>query len=203
MLISNPDGELEVSFPPNFFGHDGIKMLQDTGGFTTFAQQVIVPEEIYNEHPFVLPDGIRLVLTDNPVSHYSAYHSDYWGLYCVRAKIEPTVTNVLGCRNCDLLFENERSGDSIRVNVVIHWSWASDKIYFCQEENNNFNAKFAAGDEIKVSYANFGMPDKDNLALTFVHGQESILPERWAPNRIRYGKAGNRDRDFNVYVSQD
>ena len=50
-------------------------------------------------------------------------------------------------------------------------------------------------------YANEGKKKDDNLALSFIHGFESSLNERWAPTRVRWGKSGNLQRDFIVYVS--
>lgn len=200
-FISNQNGELELQFPQQYFGQGDVINENDTGGYSTFAEQVVVPEEIYNKNPFELPHNINLVVTDTPVSRSSPSHSAHYNLYCSSAKIRPTTEVKTGCKDCNLLFHNLRTGDVFHMQMVLHWAWNGNMLYFCTKEIHNFNTVFAAGDEISVTYSNVGKPYEDNLALTFVHGFTSPLPQRWASSRIRFGSSGNLRRDYNVYTA--
>ena len=203
VFLSKPNGIIELDFPPKSFFGDGIVELRDTGGYTTFAEQVIVPEDVYSEHVYHLPQNIQLKINGNPSSQYTKYHSEKQDAYCLRSEIQPVTAVESGCTDCNLWFHNERTGDKILVHIVLHWAWEGNKLFFCPDgiDQKEFNKKFIKGDTITVSYANIGKPMEDNLALTFVHGLETNLDQRWASSRMRYGNTWNVKRDYTVYVS--
>lgn len=202
---SSPDGQMHLDYPPKFFtpGRESILNPNDTGGYTTFTEQVVVPKSIYDEYPFELPDDMHIVLADEIAGHYSKSNSLLAHKYCISARIEPVpIEHKDGCLDCDLSFTNKRTGDSIEVRMVLHWAWKNSQLYFCPEniDAGQFNAIFKKNDEIIVSRRNVGKPMEDNLALTFVHGFQSPLAERYASSRIHWGKCGDASRDFTVFT---
>ena len=204
VITSDNNGDTEVSFPPKYFGEGQSTVnVEDTGGFTIFTEEVVIPDDVYNQYQFEVPNNYRLIISKEPSAIYSPGHSAQFDSYCMSVRIEMTPEALRnGCRDCDLLFTNSRTEEAFYVSVVIHWSWEANKIYFCSEEitSDEFSARWLIGDEILVDYANFGKPMEDNLCLSFVHGFEGNLA-RVAHSRIRYGKTGVRTRDYTVYVS--
>ena len=205
VFTSNNNGDIEVSFPPKYFdgGQSDIN-VEDTGGFTIFTEEVVIPDDIYNQYQFEVPNNFPLIISQEPSAIYSAFHSAQFDSYCMFIRIETTPSALPnGCRDCDLLFTNSRTEESFYVSVVIHWSWEANKMYFCSEEitSDEISDRWLIGDEILVDYSNFGKPMENNLGLSFIHGLQSNLDARWAPSRVRYGKTGVRTRDYTVYVS--
>lgn len=194
------------------FNHQ-TESLPSIGSYTTFAQNVLVPDNIYDENPFQVPiqneKKLKLVVTktySSPTT-YSDYHTKQFEQYCVYTRIESTITVESGCRDCRLWFTNSRTGYKILVEIVIHWAWNSNQIYYCpgdQMTAQQINQEFLVGDEIFVSYANDGKPFDENVALTFIHGEQnphfSNNHIRWANSRLRYGDVLDRRRNAIIYT---
>jgi len=204
-FISSPDGHMHLDYPPKYFtpGKESTYNPNQTGGFTTFTEEVIVPENIYNKYPFKLPDDMRIILSEGNPGRYSQSNSALMHRYCMYVNIVAVHEHSGGCLDCDLQFRSKRTGNNIEVRIVLHWAWGGSKLYFCPEnvEVQQFNSLFQKGDEIIVSRRNVGKSKEDNLALTFVHGFQSSLEERYASSRIRWGKCGDLSRDYTVFVS--
>ena len=210
LFISKPDNNMELQFPLVSFGLEGILDFQNSGGFTTFAEQVVASDELYSKNPYKLPtkDGItlKMVILDEDKAIKSIFHSDFYNSYCIKVPIIATFEDKTGCQGkCHLCLTNRRTGDKVLTQTVLHWSWNGGDLYFCTDGDITeveFNDIFKKDDEIIVSFANTGKPIEDNLALTFVHGtQDASLDQRWAPSRLRYGKAGISRRDYTVFTT--
>ena len=216
ILISNADGTLEHNYPmPSFFDTQ-ITDMRETGGFTTFTENIKASEEAFASSAFTMPnvDGQNLNLVvasgltvDDPVK------SEQWNMPCFRTNIEKTVIIKTGCQFCSLYLTNEE-GYRFFVPEIIHWSWAGEYIYFCgplrdpsdrqiREDADawKLNNHLTIGTKITVFFANEGKPEEENSALTFVHGLDDFITNQWASSRLRYGWAGGARRDYTVYVS--
>lgn len=197
-----PSGGQQLVFPGRWFGGNGIN-IETTDGHFTFAQHVLVPEDQYTSSPLQVPHNNRFVIKGEPSSYHKPDHSATYGVYCMEVHVEPVVTDGSGCRDCNIWFQNSRTQEIIHTHIVIHWAWEGHRLFFCPTDitSDEFRLRWLKGDEMIPMEANNGMPFEDNLALTFVHGTQAPLPERWATSRARYGKSGSVKRDFNVYVS--
>ena len=214
VFFSNPDGEMEIFFPLPSFGpnRDTLRNLDDTGGYTTFAEEVIVSDEIYNAASYQMPvnqngRSLSLRIKWNNNARKSQVHSDFWNLNCMIVEVVAPFADDQGCQDiCNLWLENDRTGEKIVTPLVLHWALRVDGnyfMYFCTDESvtvNLFNQKFSKGDEINVSYANVGKEDEDNLAFTFVHGLQRDFDQRYATSRARIGKSGTVRRSYNVFT---
>ena len=137
--------------------------LPTIGSYTTFAQNVLIPDNIYDKHPFQVPiqneKQLKLVVKKtytNPTA-YSDYHTKQFEQYCVYTRIESTITVETGCRDCRLWFTNSRTGYKILVKIVIHWAWNFNQIFYCPGDQitaQQINQEFLVGNKIIVIYAN-------------------------------------------------
>jgi len=180
LLLSKPDGSMEVQFQLGAWGGpDLIRNIEDTGGFSTFGEEVIVSDEVYDENPYIMPvqDGetLRVIIKEEDGARRSNFHSDTNNLNCMRVPVIAQFQVTTGARL--LWLENSRTQEKIISPIVLHWSWAGDTLYVCTKEEDidtdDFNDIFKKDDEILVSYSNAGKPFEDNLALTYVHGDIS------------------------------
>ena len=109
MYISQPSGEMEVKYPMTPWGNQGLINLKDTGGYTTFAEQVVIPEEVFNAHPFQMPEQngetLQIVIAEDNKAQKSNSHSNFWNLYCMKVPVIATFT--------DSCFEHNFSGITI------------------------------------------------------------------------------------------
>lgn len=218
VFTSERNGNLKMSFPPKEdFQSDGADVnLDDTGGFTVFAEKMIVPEEQYNQHTFgtqqIVPKDqydpqlkISFIIDKNPPSVPSlSLSSSLQKDNCMCVWIEQLpLTIQTGCRDCELWFTNSRTLEQLYVQVVAHWIWNSNQLCFCPENITSveFNERWEEGDEILISYANVGKPIEQNLALSFIHGKQGNLDQRWSTTRSRHRRTGSNKRDATIFVS--
>ena len=83
----------------------------------------------------------------------SPSHTKRWGRLIVSINIEPTTSITQGCSNCDLRFTNVRTGASVAVASVYHWSFGGKVLFFTPRAPAtaaDINAAFAAGDTITL-----------------------------------------------------
>lgn len=207
VFTSERNGDLKMSFPPkNFASGDGGDVdLSITGGYTVFAEKMIVPNEQYNQFPFQTPFDIRFIIDQSPSSEPSLNHNFFFEKdNCMCVGTEPFSQVIQsGCRDCDLWFTNSRTQERLYVQVVVYWAWETNQLCFCPDDitSDEFNERWEKGDEIIISYANVGKPIEENLALSFVHGKQGNLDQRWSTTRSRHGKTGSIQRDFTIFVS--
>jgi hypothetical protein len=189
-----------------------LKNLQDFGGYTAFAE--MLPRDA---KPLTFPAGLTLVANvgrrQSQHCAESTSHTAQFGKLTLRMKVAPTITDGAGCRDCIMLFSNNRS-DNIRVTGVLHWSWAGTWLFFWPEQQDATTAvaacraAFQNGDIIiPTSIPPPSKPETDNLGLGWVHGSESSGSfegdpgwknnRRGAPARVRLGSS---TRDFTVWT---
>jgi len=210
VLRSNTAGEMELVYPLNSWGDGGLQNLDDTGGFTTFTERVVIPQAQYNTARYQMPqnpqDGstLRIFIAGNDQAVESVGHSDFWNLYCMVVPVEATFLDLEGCQEmCHLWIENGRTGFKFVSTLVLHWALNVNGFYFCNDGTVDaaaFNRQFRQGDEVVASYANTGKPEEDNLSLTFVHGLQRSFDQQYATSRVRTGKSGTVRRDYTVYT---
>ena len=117
---------------------------------------------------------IKLIVLRNSTCVESAAHTESKGRYTVKCRIAETTSIKTGCDQCNMVFSKSKSGESIVVSGVLHWSWAGTWLYFYPQGDilaEDVNNLFKAGDEINVlNEFQYG----DSLALTFVHGSDGL-----------------------------
>jgi len=187
----------------------GDEEVDNTGGYITFAEELQVSDEVNAATPYVMPsengESLRLIVNKNNPFRQSQIHSDRYGEHCGYLRINPTFHVATGCRDCNLWFENSRTGEGVHVVVTIHWNWISSvysHIYFCPRgvTDADMNAIFRQGDEVLIKYNNSGKPAEENFALTHVYGRQNDLVDNWAPYRVRFGGTVSTERDANIYT---
>jgi len=106
--------------------------------------------------------------------------------------LKETVPIEAGCRDCTLIFSNERTKKSFLVTDVIHWAWKGNLLLVVSDApTSELNQLFLHGDRLLAEYNDLGKRKEDNLALTFVHG--NVDNEKfWQPTRLRYGRADSK-----------
>ena len=219
LLVSNPSGKLVHQYPIPLFYNSHIPNMKDTGGFTTFTEQIKASEEAFLEHTskFELPsvNGQALELIVGPgKTIYDKTKSEQWNRPCYRTNIQQTVTVPGGCQLCSLYFTND-DGYRFYIPEIIHWAWVGKYMFYCsplrdpddrskRDDANawKLNKHLTPGTRITVTMANEGKSEEKNSALTYVHGLGTDISNRWASSRLRYGWAGNTRRDYTVYVSK-
>ena len=214
LLISDKDRKLHHKYPlPSFFDQD-IPDIKDTGGFTTFTEQIEASDEDFSKNSFSMPtvnDQTLELIVASGLTEEDTAKSEQWNRPCFRTNIQETVTLKSGCSFCTLYFTNP-DGYRFYVPVIIHWAWEGKYIYYCsplrdpddREKRDDatqwkLNKHFTEGMKITVTLANEGKSKQENMALTHVHGLETSLG--WASSRLRFGWAGGARRDYSVYVS--
>ena len=193
--------------------------IMNLGGYTVFTEGL--PK---TQTTFEMPCGVEG--STNPVScdttgaspialtissqacRHSSGHTSSWGLYTVQCYIEPTVELASnGCQSCNLQFTNPRD-ESIFSYGVLHWTHQGYRMFFWPADATvtEVNAVFQAGDVITVSHwDNGGKPAEDNLALSFVYGNDAHYQDssssswRGRPTRLRTGTTG-LSRDYTVFT---
>lgn len=213
-----PGMDMVVPIPD--WGSSVIQNLRDVGGYLTFAQDLPLPQSLVFRMPCGVPgssgsvdcgsagaEPLVLKLAKNNACAESAGHTSTWGLYTVRCKIESTVNlHIDGCRSCGLRMTNSRTGNTVDGDVL-HWSFGSTDWYWWPKATaEDINADWLMGDEIIVTYADNGMPEEDNLALTVVFGHDSSTRARRdfrTGQRYRLGTGGSTTRDYTVFTVND
>eukprot|EP00049_Salpingoeca_infusionum_P014892 m.285198 g.285198 ORF g.285198 m.285198 type:complete len:826 (+) comp15770_c0_seq2:113-2590(+) len=211
ILLPSKDQTAHTKLDIPNWGSSFLKNLADFGGYTTFAEGLSI------DTTFDMPCGdgsgavvdcstasaTELVLqmaSDNPCAE-SAWHTSAWGRYTVRCVLQSTVNlGIFGCHSCLLQFVTPR-GDIIGIEGVLHWAHSGVNSYLWPSVSaEKMNSLLSAADVLTVRRVQTGKAAKDNLALTFIHGQN--LPGSWqrAPNRVRIGSAGSVPRDYTVYT---
>merc|ERR1712157_19648 len=109
------------------------------------------------------------------------------------------------CLYCKLRFTNP-SGEYISVWHVRLWTlWVPSlntyMIYFNSDNSiQDIRAKFPNNTAINVTWDDVSQPPEDNLGISFVHGRsEEARLEGRSGAKMRFGLAGNYQRDFNVF----
>mmetsp|Transcript_28193 Transcript_28193/g.42652 ORF Transcript_28193/g.42652 Transcript_28193/m.42652 type:complete len:773 (-) Transcript_28193:212-2530(-) len=229
-LTSDKDGNLKLSFPLNSFGNEQILNLDQTGGFSTFAENVDIPVDYFlpfcveksnpkswhncnNEN--IPNNSWRRFAFDVKVAN-SASHTDHWKAYGLAEK------STVRMRWCDLAtpirdgawgwgapgqsvtITNEDTGFSFESDFIIHYCWVGVWTYMSASVDATvINNRFPVGASISVEYTNKnGDTWNEQNALTFVHGQGNEYGEGWhrAKSRIRYGTT-NLARDGTVFTT--
>ena len=213
LLISDSERILQHKYPmPSFFDND-IPDMKDTGGFTTFTEQIKASDEDFSKNSFTMPtvnDQTLELVVASGLTQEDTVKSQQWNRTCFRTNVEETIVVKTGCSFCSLYFTNPE-GYRFYVPVVIHWAWEGKYIYYCsplrdpndREKRDDahawkLNKHLTVGTKITVTLANEGKPKEENKALTYVHGLDTSLG--WANSRLRYGWAGGARRDYTVYV---
>lgn len=164
--------------------------------------------------PYKGPKELKLVVRYNNACKNNDFNTQKRSKYTVTMDIKNTV-EIKDAQYESVRFVNRRTNKSIRVDGILHWSWQGNKMFFfpssgetCQKINNIFKK-----DDVILVKHNFGHGKpfrkvNDNLALTFVHGQDEEYwnknrkknPWMYETSRLRFGKT-SQDRGFTVYVS--
>eukprot|EP00594_Rhizosolenia_setigera_P011503 CAMPEP_0178955870 /NCGR_PEP_ID=MMETSP0789-20121207/9869_1 /TAXON_ID=3005 /ORGANISM="Rhizosolenia setigera, Strain CCMP 1694" /LENGTH=735 /DNA_ID=CAMNT_0020637597 /DNA_START=199 /DNA_END=2409 /DNA_ORIENTATION=+ len=191
-LQSDRNGELEHRWPLHDWGTSPAENLSSLGGYTIFAQNVLLSEESCKyDLPVVDGETIQLIVgkAEKPTTN-SDWHTDHYGVYTVRTRLRTTGSTEDGCHTCYMWFTNARTGDRF-VTRVLHFSWDGIWLYHFPEDIRAYeiNKIFLPGDEILVSCANNGRPLEENLGLTHVYGfpSSSLTGNRIEPTRMLYG----------------
>lgn len=127
VFIADSDRQLDYRWPLKGW-NDKTESLSSTGGFITFAENVVVPDDQYNNNPFEMPvvggETLKLVVKNNwgQTTYMRSSHSNRFNSYCVSTRLEQTVrASRLRCTDCRLWFTNSRTGFKFTVEIVIHW----------------------------------------------------------------------------------
>uniref|UniRef100_A0A7S4QZ18 Uncharacterized protein n=1 Tax=Ditylum brightwellii TaxID=49249 RepID=A0A7S4QZ18_9STRA len=140
---------------------------------------------------------------------YNHNLSQKWGIYIVQCLIQDTLSEITtGCRGCKFCFFNVRTGLSVPIQSVLHWSWNRRSMFIMPSDGYtevDLNDKFAMGDEIIVSIADFEKREEDNFAVGFVHGRDKEYLDKsnawlWAPSMLKFGFSGSYLRDYTVFT---
>ena len=227
IVFSQPGGAAGVNkdldAPMQSWGDDVyLPNLEDTGGFTTFVQDLVCSTCTNFSMPCADAQG-AVVACSNPGSAgrldirkkscaLAASQTQTYGRDTVRCVIAPTVTVKTGCTSCKLVFTNEASGRSIAVAGVLHWAWAGNQMFFWPDTSVNtvddVNDVFSTDDVINVSRADYGKRPQDNLALAFVHGTDAEFASASlsgvkfnGKTRLRFGSANAKPRrDYTAFT---
>lgn len=102
--------------------------LSTLGGYTTFSENVIIPDKLYESNPVELPeeDGeiVKFVIKKDTLIHTQASpgHSDRFKQYCVFTQLEQTIASDVYSLDVRIFFTNKRTGFQMLVEMIIHWS---------------------------------------------------------------------------------
>ena len=103
-----------------------------------------------------------------------------------------------------VLLTNDRSGFTFQSKHIIHFCWSDNRSYLDSSVSAAvLNAQFIAGDTVSVKYVTSGKRIQDQLAMTFVHGEneEYSRPSFYrGKSRLRFGTTNNR-RDGSVWTT--
>jgi hypothetical protein len=95
------------------------------------------------------------------------------GRSILRMDLMPTVPSMDSHYDGHLIFHNGIAQKAILVECVIWWSNHGNVMLFVSNQGpEEINKKIGKGDEFRVFYMNHGKPEKDNLALSIVHGRD-------------------------------
>jgi hypothetical protein len=196
MMIADGSGKLQHEFPLKDFG-PSIVNLDETGGFTTFAEDLELASDMF-DFGFCVDTTKRLPETaDVPCDALNG------GVVPFRFQVQESGTvwetghwEVYGCektvsmRLCDLqapvrigysgwgnpydgvLLVNDRTGFTFQSDFIIHYCWEDQRTYLSSNVTAAvLNQEFLAGDTISIFYVTSGKPFDNQTALTFVHGR--------------------------------
>jgi len=127
VFIADSNGQLDYRWPLKGW-NDKTESLSSTGGFITFAENVVVPDDQYNNNPFKMPvvggETLRLMVKKNwgKTTYKRDSHSNRFNSHCFSTRLEQTVrASKWRCTDCRLWFTNSRTGFEFIVEIVIHW----------------------------------------------------------------------------------
>jgi len=206
VLRSDTDGNiLPRDYPLQRFGDVEGRMtpLYQTGGYTTFAQNLINPKI-----PIPLPCGIphhkdggggntktyctqddiksegyirlKLVIqSNNPCWHArgaSRNHGDY--IVACRTHNIPGFPQLPGCSTCESdinIVVHETNLTVVSSKGILWWSRGSSLTYFrSSKSSEELNKIWGKGDELEIyPVVDTEIPYEENLALCYVHGTDN------------------------------
>jgi len=156
---------------------------------------------------------LKLTTSRDNACEASPNHPKRQDITLLHLLLNPTVKIQTGFSDPSktLLFTNVRTGVSLPVLSIYHWSWDGIHLFFYPLETHvmakDVNNIFAAGDSISVSYSMEGKTKEESLSLSFVHGtdkgRKEVSDNEWlrAASMIRYGNgSGNTPRDYTVFT---
>jgi Hint module len=197
MMISNTAGALEHQFPMSSFGSSQLRNLDETGGFTTFTEDLQLDSDLYDfgfciDTTKALPDVANTACdTNNPNivpfvfkvregganAVANGLNVPYGLNYTVSANLCNLAapvrlgSNGWGNPQDGALMINDRTGFSFQSKYIIHFCWEDKKTYFDSSVTADvINREFLPGDTISIKYTKAGKRIDDQLAMTFVHG---------------------------------
>jgi hypothetical protein len=226
MMIASTSGILQHHFPLDTFG-GSVRDLEETGGFTTFAEDLELTSDTFDfgfcvdttrtdyanvncdaSNPNVVPFQLQVKENDKT---WTTGHAATYG-----------VQNTVSMRLCDLkapitigkagfgnpydgvYLTNDRTGYTFHSDFIIHYCWSDGRTYLASNVTAAvLNQEFRLGDTISIKYVTSGKPFNAQHGLTFVHGRN---PEYYsnsfyrAKSRIRFGTTNNR-RDGTVWTT--
>eukprot|EP00547_Thalassionema_nitzschioides_P007112 CAMPEP_0194209858 /NCGR_PEP_ID=MMETSP0156-20130528/7840_1 /TAXON_ID=33649 /ORGANISM="Thalassionema nitzschioides, Strain L26-B" /LENGTH=680 /DNA_ID=CAMNT_0038937105 /DNA_START=130 /DNA_END=2173 /DNA_ORIENTATION=- len=230
LMTSDNKGKLQIAFPLQHFGAIQLLNLDQTGGFSTFAEKVGIPADY--SPPFCVdknnqtewhdcndknvPENSSVPFSFDVKVANSSSHTDHWKNYGLAAD------STVRMRWCDLsttmpsgswgwgspakkvVITNDDTGFSFESDYIIHYCWIGVWTYMSASVNATMiNEQFPVGASISVAYRDKnGLPWNEQNALTFVHGKGSEYRQDWhrAKSRIRYGTTGPL-RDGTVFTT--
>eukprot|EP00531_Pseudo-nitzschia_arenysensis_P009193 CAMPEP_0116115578 /NCGR_PEP_ID=MMETSP0329-20121206/579_1 /TAXON_ID=697910 /ORGANISM="Pseudo-nitzschia arenysensis, Strain B593" /LENGTH=759 /DNA_ID=CAMNT_0003609015 /DNA_START=23 /DNA_END=2299 /DNA_ORIENTATION=- len=201
VLTNKNTQELEPLYPLDAWGDGKSRSLDQTMGFTVFAEDLPKESNPLHDQPYGLPSGLDLTIGGQCFCEGNcnkATNRYVCPLVSQPANIGWTPNR--GAPGLIVRLEGRNSGLSV-VAGVRHWA-GNGNLYFYKSELltlTKIRAALTVGSKVDVFhyYPPTGGREEDNLALAHVHGAFNG-PGPYP--RVRYGAAG---RDFNVYTIND
>ena len=227
MQVSQPNGNAalhkDLDEPMQSWGQSGdwIPRIQDTGGFVTFAENLVCSTCNQFSLPCADANGqsvdcsstasVGQLSVEIQTCSESATHSTNLGMFTLRCRMTTTIVVKTGCSGCNLFFTNANTGAVIKVLGVHHWAWSGRDLYFFPDSSAaEFSAAFPNPSAVTITRADYGKTPEENRALSYVFGQNA---ERLvsgnnglkyinlnAGPRMRYGTGGSMRRDYTVWT---
>eukprot|EP00547_Thalassionema_nitzschioides_P017898 CAMPEP_0194242066 /NCGR_PEP_ID=MMETSP0158-20130606/7711_1 /TAXON_ID=33649 /ORGANISM="Thalassionema nitzschioides, Strain L26-B" /LENGTH=804 /DNA_ID=CAMNT_0038977085 /DNA_START=68 /DNA_END=2479 /DNA_ORIENTATION=+ len=228
LMTSNTDGSLNFAYLNNFINGAGVKNLEDTAGFTTFAEAVTTTYS----YPFcvdstdasnwyycddanapnaLVPFSFKPTTTKvEPTGHWETYglaeDSTVRMNWCSLSSSMPLGAAGWGKYGTSVIITNDDTGFSFESDYIIHYCYDGAWTYMsASEPSYKIAQQFPVGASISVAYKGDEAPWNAQNGLTFVHGKgaEFDSDTAWhrARSRIRYGITTEVDRDGTVFTT--
>jgi hypothetical protein len=227
MQVSQPNSNAmthkDLDEPMQTWGQSGawIPNLKNTGGFVTFAENLVcstcnqfsLPCADANGQPVDCSSTAKVgqLSVEIKTCSESGGHSTNLGMFTLKCRMTTTIVVKTGCTGCNLFFTNANTGAVIKVLGVHHWAWGGKDLFFFPDSSAaEFSAAFPNPSAVTVTRADYGKTPEENRALSYVFGQNA---ERLvsgnnglkyinlnAGPRMRYGTGGSMRRDYTVWT---